>query len=92
MFDDRATLLARTYWPGPLTLVLPRRADAPIASLATAGLDTIALRVPAHRAMRALLAATGKPLAAPSANASGAISPTRAGHVALQPRRAHPAW
>ena len=81
VFDDRAALLARTYWPGPLTLVLPRRADAPIASLATAGLDTIALRVSAHRAMRGLLAATGKPLAAPSANASGAISPTRAGHV-----------
>jgi L-threonylcarbamoyladenylate synthase len=82
LFDDEATLLARRYWPGPLTLVLPRRTDAAIASLATAGLDTIALRVPAHRAMRALLAATGKPLAAPSANASGTISPTRAGHVA----------
>jgi L-threonylcarbamoyladenylate synthase len=81
LFDDIATLLARRYWPGPLTLVLPRRADAAIASLATAGLDTIALRIPAHRAMRALLAATGKPLAAPSANASGTISPTRAGHV-----------
>src|SRR5258706_2382394 len=82
LFDDRAALLARTFWPGPLTLVLPRRAEAPIASLAAAGLDTIALRVPAHRAMRALLTATGKPLAAPSANASGTISPTRARHVA----------
>ena len=81
-FDDRARALAARFWPGPLTLVLPLRDDAPIASLATAGLDTIALRVPAHPAMRALLAATGLPLAAPSANASGAISPTRAEHVA----------
>jgi L-threonylcarbamoyladenylate synthase len=62
-------------------LVLPLRSDAGIASLVTAGLDTIAIRVPRHRAMRALLEATGKPLAAPSANASGAISPTRAEHV-----------
>jgi L-threonylcarbamoyladenylate synthase len=80
-FDADALALADAFWPGPLTLVLPIRADAAIASLVTAGLDTIALRVPAHRAMRALLAATGKPLAAPSANASGAISPTRAEHV-----------
>ena len=80
-FDDRARGLAKRYWPGPLTLVLPLREDAAIASLATAGLDTIALRVPAHPAMRALLEATGLPLAAPSANASGAISPTRAEHV-----------
>jgi L-threonylcarbamoyladenylate synthase len=81
VFDQRALLLARAFWPGPLTLVLPRRPRAPIAALVTAGLDTIAIRVPAHRAMRALLAATGKPLAAPSANASGSISPTRAQHV-----------
>lgn len=74
--------LAAALWPGPLTLVVPRRADCPVASLATAGLDTIALRVPAHRAMQALIAAGGRPLAAPSANASGAISPTRAAHVA----------
>lgn len=80
-FDEEALRLAAAFWPGPLTMVLPRRADAPIASIATAGLDTIAIRVPAHRAMRALLEATGKPLAAPSANASGAISPTRAEHV-----------
>ena len=80
-FDDRARALAQRYWPGPLTLVLPLREDAEIASLATAWLDTIALRVPAHPAMRALLEATGLPLAAPSANASGAISPTRAEHV-----------
>jgi len=82
VFDQRARVLAAAFWPGPLTLVLPRRPRAGIASLVTAGLDTIAIRVPAHRAMRALLAATGKPLAAPSANASGSISPTRAVHVA----------
>ncbi|MFA5966569.1 MAG: L-threonylcarbamoyladenylate synthase [Sphingomonas sp.] len=81
VFDQRALTLAAAFWPGPLTLVLPRRPRAPIAALVTAGLDTIAIRVPAHRAMRALLAATGKPLAAPSANASGSISPTRARHV-----------
>jgi len=80
-FDHRAELLANAFWPGPLTLVLPIRASAPIASLVTAGLETIAIRVPAHRAMRALLKACGKPLAAPSANASGSISPTRAEHV-----------
>ena len=82
-FDDRARALAAAFWPGPLTLVLPLREQAGIASLATAGLDTIALRVPAHRAMQALLQAASVPLAAPSANASGAISPTRAAHVAL---------
>ena len=81
IFDDRARALAGRYWPGPLTLVLPRRKGSGIASLVTAGLDTIAVRVPAHRAMQALLTATGKPLAAPSANASGTISPTRAAHV-----------
>jgi L-threonylcarbamoyladenylate synthase len=80
-FDDLARSLATRFWPGPLTLVLPRRASAPIASLATAGLPTIALRAPAHPAMQALLATTGRPLAAPSANASGRISPTRAEHV-----------
>ncbi len=80
-FDKRAETLAAAFWPGPLTLVLPVRSSSGIASLVTAGLETIAIRVPAHRAMRALLAATGKPLAAPSANASGTISPTRAQHV-----------
>ena len=80
-FDQDARALAAAFWPGPLTLVLPLRADAGIAGLVTAGLDTIAIRVPTHRAMRALLGATDKPLAAPSANASGAISPTRAAHV-----------
>ncbi|RYY45800.1 MAG: threonylcarbamoyl-AMP synthase [Sphingomonadales bacterium] len=82
VFDAAAQALAERFWPGPLTLVLPVRADSGIASLVTAGLDTIAVRVPAHRAMQALLAACGVPLAAPSANASGGISPTRAAHVA----------
>ncbi|WP_414713970.1 L-threonylcarbamoyladenylate synthase [Sphingomonas sp.] len=82
VFDDAARDLAEWFWPGPLTLVLPLRGDSGIASLVTAGLDTIAIRVPAHRAMQALLAACGVPLAAPSANASGGISPTRAPHVA----------
>ena len=80
-FNKSAHELATRYWPGPLTLVVPMRGDAPIASLATAGLPTVALRVPAHPAMQALLKATGRPLAAPSANASGRISPTRAEHV-----------
>lgn len=82
MFDRDARALADAFWPGPLTLVLPLRPDAPIAGLVTSGLSTVAIRVPQHRAMQALLAATGKPLAAPSANASGWISPTRASHVA----------
>lgn len=81
-FPDEAKALAAIHWPGPLTLVVPRRADSGIASIVTAGLDSIALRVPAHPAMRALLEACGRPLAAPSANASGQISPVRAAHVA----------
>jgi L-threonylcarbamoyladenylate synthase len=81
VFDAPARALAEAFWPGPLTLVLPLRPEAGIASAVTAGLDTIAIRVPAHRAMQALLAASGKPLAAPSANASNRISPTRADHV-----------
>ncbi len=81
LFDDTARALAAAFWPGPLTLVVPRHADCPVATLATAGLPTIAIRVPAHPAMQALIAASGRPLAAPSANASGAISPTRAAHV-----------
>ena len=80
-FDDEAEALAARFWPGPLTLVLPLAEGAPIASLVTAGLATIALRMPAHPAMRDLLRAVGRPLAAPSANASGRISPTRAAHV-----------
>lgn len=79
--DDEANALAARYWPGPLTMVLPLRPDAPIAALVTAGLPTIAVRAPAHPAMRALIAAVGRPLAAPSANASGRISPTRGAHV-----------
>lgn len=78
---DSAKKLALAFWPGPLTIVAPLKAGAPIAALTTAGLSTIALRVPAHPAMRALLAAAARPLAAPSANASGTISPTRAIHV-----------
>lgn len=73
-------LMAR-FWPGPLTLVLPLRKGAPVSSLVTAGLDTLAIRCPDHPVAQALIAATGKPLAAPSANASGRISPTRAEHV-----------
>ena len=80
-FDAQARALAGQHWPGPLTLVVPLKDDAPIASLVTAGLPTVALRVPAHAAMQALLKATDRPLAAPSANASGRISPTRAAHV-----------
>ena len=80
-FDAEARALAARYWPGPLTLVVPLRPGAPIAGLVTAGLPTVALRVPAHPAMQGLLKAVGRPLAAPSANASGRISPTRAAHV-----------
>ena len=80
-FDSEARNLAERHWPGPLTLVVPLKADAGIASIVTAGLSTIGLRVPAHPAMQAVLRAVGRPLAAPSANASGAISPTRAEHV-----------
>lgn len=81
VFGAQARALAAAYWPGPMTLVVPLHSDAGIAALAMAGLQTVAIRVPAHRAIQALLAATGKPLAAPSANASGMISPTRASHV-----------
>ena len=80
-FNEDALALADEHWPGPLTLVVALRAGAGIASLVTAGLTTVGLRVPAHPAMQALLRAAGRPLAAPSANASGSISPTRAQHV-----------
>ena len=79
--DAAARQLAEEHWPGPLTLVVPLREGVGIASIVTAGLPTIGLRVPAHPAMQALLRAVGRPLAAPSANASGSISPTRAEHV-----------
>jgi len=81
VFGAAELALAEVFWPGPLTLVVPRVHDCPVASIATAGLDTIAIRVPAHRAMRALLETTRAPLAAPSANASGRVSPTKAEHV-----------
>lgn len=80
-FDERAHELAKHHWPGPLTLVVPLREGSGIASIVTAGLTTIGIRVPAHPAMQDLLRAVGRPLAAPSANASGSISPTRAEHV-----------
>ena len=80
-FSRAAEALARRWWPGPLTLVVPRRPDAPVAELATAGLRTVAIRCPAHPAMQDLIAAAAKPLAAPSANASGTISSTNACHV-----------
>ena len=80
-FSDEALALADTHWPGSLTLVVPLREEATIASIVTAGLSSVGLRVPDHPAMHALLRATERPLAAPSANASGSISPTRAAHV-----------
>lgn len=82
VLDARAEQLAEAFWPGALTMVLPLRAGARIAAAVTAGLPTIALRCPAHPAMRAVLRQSGLPLAAPSANRSGAVSPTRAEHVA----------
>ncbi len=80
-FDGRARELAERWWPGPLTLVLPLKEGGPIASLVTAGLPTIALRASAHAVMQALIKEADRPLAAPSANASGRISPTRPAHV-----------
>jgi L-threonylcarbamoyladenylate synthase len=80
-FDADACALARAFWPGPLTLVLPKRPDCEVAELATAGLDTIAVRVPAHATAQAILTAFGKPVVAPSANLSGHVSPTTAEHV-----------
>ena len=80
-FSPRARSLAERHWPGPLTLVLPKRETASLPSIVTAGLPTVAIRVPRHPAMQALLRASERPLAAPSANASGSISPTRAEHV-----------
>ena len=82
VFAPDALRLAEAFWPGPLTLVLPKRQPSPLADLATAGLDTVALRVPAHPVARALMAAFGRPIAAPSANRSGHVSPTTAAHVA----------
>lgn len=81
LFDDRAELLAATFWPGPLTMVLPLRAGGGVVPAVTAGLATIALRMPDHPAMRGLLDTLGLPLAAPSANRSGGVSPTSVDHV-----------
>lgn len=80
-FDARGAVLARRFWPGPLTLVLPLLPGAAVAPAVTAGLPTIALRCPAHPVMRAVLARCELPIAAPSANRSGAVSPTSADHV-----------
>jgi len=81
-FGPLADRLARAFWPGPLTLVLERTTTCAVGHLACAGLDSIALRLPAHRLARALLEAIGRPIAAPSANRSGHVSPTLAAHVA----------
>ena len=81
-WSETADKLAARFWPGPLTLVLPRATNSPIALLATAGLDTAAIRAPAHPIAQALIRSAGRPIAGPSANRSGAVSPTRAEHVA----------
>jgi L-threonylcarbamoyladenylate synthase len=82
VFNHVADRLAAAFWPGPLTLVVPRAPGCPVADLATAGLDTIALRVPSHPVARELLKAFGGPVVAPSANRSGHVSTTTAAHVA----------
>lgn len=81
VFSEEASRLAAAFWPGPLTLVLPRRVDGAVCDLVAAGLSTIAIRMPSHPAMRAVIGVCRRPLAAPSANRSGSISPTRAEHV-----------
>ena len=83
-FDTNARALAAAFWPGPLTIVAPKRPDSGIADLVTAGLDTIAVRIPGHPVARALLEDAKLPIAAPSANRSGRISPTEAAHVAAE--------
>ncbi|WP_323795086.1 L-threonylcarbamoyladenylate synthase [Nisaea sp.] len=80
-FNERARAVAEAFWPGPMTLVVRRRDNCPISLLASAGLDTIAIRVPAHPLAAELLRAVGRPIAAPSANPSGRVSPTTAEHV-----------
>src|SRR5947208_8163461 len=80
-FDAAAARLADAFWPGPLTLVLPKAAQCPVADLATAGLDSIAVRVPAHPIAQEILRSFGGPVVAPSANRSGHVSPTTAAHV-----------
>jgi L-threonylcarbamoyladenylate synthase len=81
VFSDQARGLAQAFWPGPLTMVLPLRGEADLSPLVTAELPTVAIRIPAHPLAQTLLRAFGGPLAAPSANPSGRVSPTRAGHV-----------
>ncbi len=81
VIDGSAEQLAQAFWPGPLTLVVPIKADAGLSPLVSAGLNTVALRMPAHPAMRQVMRAFGGPIAAPSANPSGQISPTEAAHV-----------
>lgn len=81
LFGLDATALAEAFWPGPLTLVVPARPECAVSELARAGLPSVALRVPAHPVARALIEATGCPVVAPSANRSGRVSPTEAGHV-----------
>jgi L-threonylcarbamoyladenylate synthase len=82
VLDAPARQAAARFWPGPLSLVLPRRADSGLSLLASAGLDTVAIRAPAHPVAQALLRETGRPIAAPSANRAGRVSPTEAAHVA----------
>ncbi|GLS23436.1 threonylcarbamoyl-AMP synthase [Labrys miyagiensis] len=82
-FSPAAARLAEAFWPGPLTLVVPKAATCTVSEIATAGLDSVALRVPDHGVARAILAATGRPVAAPSANRSGHVSATTAAHVAV---------
>ena len=94
-FDEAAERLAAAFWPGPLTLVLPNAPNCPVAELATAGLDSIAVRVPDHPVARGLLRALGRPMVAPSANRSGHVSPTTAAHVLAdlaRPNRHDPRW
>lgn len=81
VFDERADILAQSFWPGPLTLVLPRRPGARLSLLVSAGLDSVAVRAPNHPLAQKLLRAVGRPLAAPSANRSGGVSPTTPQHV-----------
>lgn len=83
-FNKMAAMLAAEFWPGPLTLVLPRTQECAVSALASAGLDTVAIRVPGDATARRLIAAAGCPIAAPSANLSGRLSPTTARHVAEQ--------
>src|SRR5689334_15144365 len=84
VFDERARDAARRLWPGPLSLVLRRREDSGLSLLVSAGLDTVALRAPAHPVAQRLLRIAERPIAAPSANRSGRVSPTTAAHVAAE--------